>query len=133
MRTYPRNSPQAAARIVALALLADGNLCRSELDRLHALDAHARLGLASADLLSVVHGVCEDLLATSDMYWGGSCRVDEATLAALLGEVTDPALRATVLTLCSEVVHSDTHLSEGESVVLHTAQRLWGLAVPEPA
>ena len=31
MRTYPHNSPQAAARIVALAMLADGQLCVEEI------------------------------------------------------------------------------------------------------
>ena len=32
MRTYPTNSPQAAGRIVALALLADGHLSKAEVD-----------------------------------------------------------------------------------------------------
>ena len=31
MRSYPRNSPQAATRILALAMLADGHQCASEL------------------------------------------------------------------------------------------------------
>ena len=44
MRTYPNNSPQAAARIVALAMLADGHLCKTELDLLERMDAIARLG-----------------------------------------------------------------------------------------
>jgi len=30
MRTYPRNSPQAAARILALVLISDGHVSRSE-------------------------------------------------------------------------------------------------------
>ena len=30
MRTYLHNSPQAAARIVALVMLADGHLCKTE-------------------------------------------------------------------------------------------------------
>ncbi len=34
MRTYPTNSPEAAARIVALALLADGHLSLIEIDAL---------------------------------------------------------------------------------------------------
>ena len=48
MRSYPRNSPQAAARIVALAMLADGDLTRTELDALDQLDAHEQLGLDRA-------------------------------------------------------------------------------------
>ena len=34
MRTYPSNSPEAAARIVALAMLADGNVCHREMQAL---------------------------------------------------------------------------------------------------
>ena len=30
MRSYPRNSPEAAARIVALVLISDGHVCSSE-------------------------------------------------------------------------------------------------------
>ena len=37
MRTYPSNSPEAAARIVALAMLADGNVCHREMQALDAL------------------------------------------------------------------------------------------------
>ena len=37
MRTYARSSPYAAARIVALTLLADGYLCKTELDALDRL------------------------------------------------------------------------------------------------
>ena len=45
MRSYPRNSPEAAARIVALVLVADGHVCRSEFDALNQLDATGQLGL----------------------------------------------------------------------------------------
>jgi hypothetical protein len=37
MRSYPRNSPEAAARIVALVLICDGHVCRSEVETLHRL------------------------------------------------------------------------------------------------
>jgi hypothetical protein len=62
MRTYPCNSPEAAARIVALVLIADGHVCRSEFDAMNQLDAHAELGLPPDTLPRVVHTLCEDLL-----------------------------------------------------------------------
>ena len=37
MRSYPKNSPQAAARIVALVLIADGHVSQSEIDALNHL------------------------------------------------------------------------------------------------
>jgi uncharacterized tellurite resistance protein B-like protein len=127
MRSYPRNSPQAAARIVALALLADGNLCKSELEVLERHGAHAQLGLSPAELHAVVHDLCQDLLAYGDMAWSGSSQVDRRTLCSLLAEVQDPQLQLAVLKLCVAVVETDEHVAEGESAVLAEALTQWGL------
>ena len=51
MRHYPPNSPHAAGRIVAMALLADGHLSRLELDVLDRMELHTQLGLD----LSLIH------------------------------------------------------------------------------
>ena len=39
MRNYPRNSPLAAGRVLALMLIADGNVCASEIRVLKQLNA----------------------------------------------------------------------------------------------
>lgn len=44
MRTYPRNSPEAAGRLLALVLLVDGHVCRRELDALQQQGVAAALG-----------------------------------------------------------------------------------------
>ena len=62
MRHHPRNSPAAAARLVALALIADGHVCRSELAALRQAGAETALGLAPGELGEVLQGLCEDLL-----------------------------------------------------------------------
>ena len=87
MRSYPRNSPEAAARIVALVLISDGNVCRTEIEALQRLEVERELGLAPGAFAQVVHTLCEDLLMGA--YAGGSmmCSVDESTLASLLAEV----------------------------------------------
>jgi uncharacterized tellurite resistance protein B-like protein len=127
MRHYPRNSPQAAGRILALALLSDGHLSKRELDTLDRLNAHAVLGLQQAELHSVVHGFCEDLLSTMHLSWGGACQVDQATLAALMADIDDPALRRTLIDLCLAIVDADDHVAEGESLMLTAAISHWGL------
>ncbi len=124
MRNYPRNSPQAAARIVVLAMLADDHLCQSELDHLEQLDAFRRLGLTPAELLSVAHGVCEDRMACSDLAWGGA--LDDDTLRALLAELGDPALRDTVQQLCHAVAQSGGQPVEAEAAILRLAHEHWG-------
>lgn len=127
MRPYPTDSPQAAARIVALTMLADGHLCKRELDVLKRLRLDERLGLDPAEWRAVLHGFCEDLLASADAAAAHTCSVDPHTLASLLGEIVDPALRRTVLRLCLAVVESDEHVSDGEWTVVSAAVEQWGL------
>ena len=127
MRTYPHNSPQAAARIVALASLADGHLCQTELDVLDRLDAHRQLGLLRSELHDVMRDFCEDLLSMSHSSWADACRVDPRTLDALMAEVDDPSLRRKVLRLCISVVEADETVADGESMVLIAAVEQWGL------
>ena len=62
MRNYLPNSPEAAARIVALVLISDGNVCQSEIDTLRQLEIEQNLGLAPGAFANVVKDLCEDLL-----------------------------------------------------------------------
>lgn len=128
MRSYPRNSPEAAARIVALVLIADGHVGRSELEALQRLRLEAELGLVPGAFSSIVHTLCEDLLVGA--YAGGSlmCSLDEATLAALLAEVEDADLQARVLRLAGAAAEADAHLADAEAMLVAMARRQWRLA-----
>jgi uncharacterized tellurite resistance protein B-like protein len=126
LRTYPSNSPQAAARIVALAMLADGHFCKTELDVLARMDADAHLGLEPEELKAIVHTLCEDLFYSSLGSWGPA-NLDSSTLNALLAEIDDPELRVKVLELCVTVTEADEHIAEGEIHVLAAASEQWGL------
>ena len=127
MRPYPRNSPEAAARIVALTMLADGHVCQSELAALDAHDAAGRLGLERQALHRVVHQLCDDLLTAFDEGGVDTTRVGDETLTALLAEVEDQALRLTVIQLCVAVVDADQRVAHGELSVLMSALEQWGL------
>lgn len=127
MRSYPTNSPEAAARIVALTMLADGHLSQSELNVLRRSGGSEPLGLEPGRLHDVVHALCEDLLHGAQVSWSGTCRVDPHTLSQLLSEIDDPTLRERVLALCVQVAEADDHVSDGESLVLTHAVEQWGL------
>lgn len=127
MRTYPSDSPQAAARIVALTLLADGHLSRAELELLDRLQVGPQLGLHSDELHTVLHGFCQDLLASMHLTWSDACQVDPRTLEQMMNEIEDPALRRRVLQLCVAVAEVDDHVAEGEEIVLNAAVEHWGL------
>lgn len=127
MRCYPTDSPQAAARIVALAAMADGHLDHGELDHLERIGVHTQLGLTRADWHDVLHALCEDLLACTRLTWGDACSVDPLTLQHLLAEVHDPALRERVLALCLAAAEADAQVTDGEALVLAAAVERWGL------
>lgn len=125
MRTYPCNSPEAAARLVALVLIADGHVCRSEIEALDGLGAARELGLAPDAMPRIIQTLCEDLLLSADASGSLVANLDEAALAALMAEVTDPSLQAKVLDLATAVANADHHLADGESLVLVAASRHW--------
>ena len=137
MRTYLRNSPQAAARIVALAMLADGHLCNAEWDALECVDAYTQLELSAAELHAIVHALSADLVSPASESGRSASQIESVTIATLLTEIDDPALRVKVLRLCLTVFAADGYLSEGESVMLTAADEQWGQhhkkkALPHP-
>jgi len=127
MRQYAQNSPQAAARIVALTLIADGDIGEAELALLDDRAVHLELGLTRDALHAVIDTFCEDLLSSKQLNWADACPVDEYTLAALMGEIDDPALRRKVLALCVKLAEVDDKVAEGESIVLTAAVAHWNL------
>jgi hypothetical protein len=128
MRNYPRNSPQAAGRLVALGLMADGHVRSRELQALERLGASARLGLPPDGLGQLLHTLCEDLLASASGSSTGLAPLGEAELAALLREVDDPSLQREVLALLDAAARADGHLAEAENTLLGAAVRHWGPA-----
>lgn len=127
MRSYPANSPQAAARIVALTVVADGDIGHAETQWLDRMAVHEQLGMARQEFHALLDTFCEDLLSSGQLTWADACPVDERTLAELMGEIQDPALRRKVLRLCVELAEVDARVDEGESIVLVAAVEHWGL------
>lgn len=124
MRSYPRNSPQAAARIVALLLIADGHVSRSEMDALYGRDIERELGLPFGQVL---HTLCEDLLMGMRDRRLLTGHIDDATLAALLDEVTDAVLRQKVLYFADAAATADQHVASAEAWVMEAALTRWHL------
>lgn len=127
MRRYPRNSPQAAARILALTVVADGDIGDAEVALLDRLQAHTQLGLKRHELHEVLDAFCEDLLSSMQLAWADACPVDERTLAELMSQIDDPSLQRTLMRLCVGLAEIDAHVAEGESIVLNAAVEHWGL------
>ena len=125
LRSYPHNSPEAAARIVAVALVANGEIKAIETAALNAHGCHRRLGMTEAQWDGVVRDLCADL--------HGSARsveercVSGEMLAHMLREVDDVSTRRTVLKLSCAVVYADRCVEAEESLVLLAMSEHWGL------
>ena len=130
MRPYPRNSPQAAARIVALTLLADGQLQRAEVNSLEALRCHERLGLGRGQLGAVLRDLCADLIDDARSDREDDCRITPALIELLLADIDDRALQRRILALCAGVARADGRLHDSESIVLGLAIEHWSIVPP---
>lgn len=124
-RHYSRNSPHAAARIVALALISNGEVKPSEVAVLEAMQAHEQLGLTQQEWRDVVHGLCADSPASATQ--GTDCLIDSGMIERLLGDVDDVALQRLVLRLCTAAINADGQIDDGESFVMLTAIDHWDL------
>ncbi|MEK8088073.1 tellurite resistance TerB family protein [Aquabacterium sp. A3] len=117
MRNPACNSPEAAARILALSLLADGQVSPSELNRLRQLDVDGRLGLPPGGFEEVLRQVSQRQDA-------------QQALLASMADVTDPGLRLIVLQLCGAAIDADAHVADEERRVLQQLADHWQLPVP---
>lgn len=124
LRAYPANSPRALARLVVLAILADGQLDERELRVLERRGAYAALGISREDFVQVLYDFCADVARLS--VTPGGYRLSPSLLAALFDEVDDPAAKERVLNLLVAVFSSDGRLTEGEEKLFLEALHAWG-------
>ena len=124
LRAYPVNSASAKARLVVLALLADGRLDECELEVLNRRGSFATLGISREGFVQVLHEFCADVsrLAGGAADW----RVSPDLLAGLFAEVTEVEARYAVLRLIISVISSDGQLARGEERLFLGALDAWG-------
>lgn len=127
MRSYPQNSPEAAARIVAMMMLADGHACHSETAAMDNLPPHESLGISREVLLDVMQDFCQDIQTCGQHRWSDTNCLDAQTIRSFMAEIDDPYLRRKLLKLCAAVIEADRHVSEGESLLLGAAVASWGM------
>lgn len=128
MRRYPTNSPQAAARVVALTLLADGIVSRGELSSLVRFEVYQRVGLDNKAMQSVLEELARDLYEFGVPAWDHTGGLHPLIVQSVLEDVTDPQMRADIYQICRDVIEVDSHVSHGEHAVLQLASSQWRLA-----
>lgn len=127
MRNYPNNSPEAMARIIALSMLVDGGLDKSELDVVARMGIIERLGMTEDEFEKIVHHLCEDMLQCTDSGHYGQIEINDAIIDGILVEIQQPQLRKQLLRIMLAIVDADERLSEGEAVLIARALHCWTL------
>lgn len=125
MRPYPLNSPEAAARLLAMVLVADGRYSMAEIRALDRHNAPAQLGLSTDAMQRVIDDFCADLLADAGGQWTSSTRMADTTRQRMIAEVQDPGLQERVWHLCEAIAQADGHLADGEVDMLDTLAFSW--------
>jgi len=136
VRNYPTNSPEAAARMVALALMADGCIDRSEILLLERQQIVSRLGLDNEQFDSIYYDYCTDMLTSAFRHDSGQLELPEHKIQKILGEIRDPGLQKKVLRIMLDIVNADRQLSAGEAALIALTLKHWDIDVcemPEPS
>lgn len=127
MRNYPSDSPQAMARIVALALMADGSIDRSELNLLERQEVLRRIGLSHEQFDTISYEFFEDLLKVGQRLNSGQFGLNAQIVASVLGDIREPALQQKAIRLILAVVHADHRLTADEAGLVAHALKHWKL------
>jgi hypothetical protein len=125
MRRYPPNSPLAAARVVALTMVADGTICRGELHSLARLDVYERLNLDAVQMQQLLDELARDLFEFGAPAWDGSGGLHPLIMNCVLEDVSNPELRETVLEICRDIAQADSRVTDGERALLILANTQW--------
>lgn len=127
MRKYTQNSPEAGARVVALAMMADGAIDRREILLLERLNVLARLGLDNEQFDSIYYEYCTDMLASAQRNASGQLELDKPDIKALLDEISDPVQQKNILRIMLDMVNADHRLTASEASLIALALEHWGM------
>lgn len=127
MRKYAKNSPEAGARVVALAMMTDGAIDRSEILLLERQNVVARLGLEQEQFDSIYYEYCTDMLASAKRNVSGQLELDKPGIKALLDEISDPMLQKEVLRIMLDIVNADHRLTASEASLIALALKRWNM------
>jgi hypothetical protein len=132
MRTYPADSPEALARLVTIALVADDSVTRDELEHLHRDDVLSCIGMDRDRFDAVYCEVHEDMLACGTRLPDGRLILDPATIGRLLDDIASPALQLMMVRTIQAIGQADRIMTGGETELLGMAMRRWGVDLFEP-
>lgn len=125
MRNYPIDSPEAGARMVAIALMADGTIDLSERSLLERQQIVSRLGLNNEQFDSIYYGYCTDMLRSAYRHDSGALELDGHKIKEILSEIRDSGLQKKILRMMLDIVNADHFLTANEAALISQTLKHW--------
>ena len=124
LRTYPKNSPEAIGRIIAMAMVTDAKVDAREIRALDESDAWSTMGLDRQRFAVVARDYLRDL---SESTAGDTIRlVDITRINAMLDEIDDRDARLRACAVMLEIFSADHEAADVEWAVLTHVMQRWG-------
>ena len=125
MHTYPADSPAAISRLLALAMIVDGDISPSEVRAMHKAEFLRQVKVDDETFDHTLRELCEDLLGTAANRCAGIVDIDPVMLDGLLREVHDPLLQICLFKTMADIVHADDRVDGRELTLVRHAARSW--------
>ena len=130
MRNYSPNSPEAIARLLAIFMIADGNMDPRELELLEKLHVYHLINLPRKQFAQVLRDVCDDI--SDEASDDGSIKLlERERIDNLLSDVTDRRKRILTCVLAMDISKSDGTISDSEMALLSHMMKSWGISLED--
>ncbi|MCD5327437.1 TerB family tellurite resistance protein [Chromobacterium piscinae] len=130
MRNYSQNSPEAIARLLAVFMIADGNMDPRELELLEKLHVYHLINLPRKQFAQVLRDVCDDI--SDEASDDGSIKLlERERIDNLLSDVTDRRKRILTCVLAMDISKSDGTISDSEMALLSHMMKSWGISLED--
>lgn len=127
MKTYPTDSPEAMARLLAMVMITDARLDDREMDALERLDLLRLIGLSREQFSRVVKAYCDEVVATGSAD-GKVNLMDRARIDAVVDAVQDPRKRMDAASMALILMKADEQFHEAELALLRYTLQRWGMS-----
>lgn len=123
LRWYGPNTPQARGRLVAAAMLADGQFNPAEMREIADGSIATTVGLERDQFLQIVFELCHDI--EKKLKPSGKQLLDRAVLEQLFGELSHPVTQRSTLNAIHAAIACDGTVSPNEAAFLQAAAAAW--------
>jgi uncharacterized tellurite resistance protein B-like protein len=128
MKAYPKNSPEAIARILAMMMITDARLDDREIEVMDRLRIFELIGISRNAFSQVVQDYCSELLSAGSRD-GTISLMDKARIDQIIDLVEDPQARARTCGVILNIAKADGKIHRTELALFGRVLERWGMSL----